>query len=249
VPSKADARLAQTFGIVIMNEAVVAAASAGEGNFEVDEPQFWGLVPRAHDTAGNDRDRKCEVLKAEIGRLSTNDANDFAILFDTMMDRAYSHKLWGAAYVIHGGCSDDTFNDFRSSLISRGRSRFERAIADPDSLADERFDETAWFYEGYQYAVTAGVKAVAGMRPRRRHPQPDRPSGDAWVDDDLPDLFPRLYANSRNSGGSAEGQGPARRCNVFGLPDARRIALRPQVGSGSSATSLRRLRSRPVYLR
>lgn len=160
----------------------------------MDEAQFWELVQRAHDVAGNDMDRKCEVLKDEIGMLSRNDANDFASLFDAMMDRANSYKLWGAAYVIHGGCGDDTFDDFRSSLISRGRSCFERATANSDSLADEPFDETAWFYEGYQYAVGDGVKAVAGMQPRRRHPHPDRPSGEAWVEDDLPELFPRLYA-------------------------------------------------------
>jgi hypothetical protein len=159
-------------------------------DFEVDESQFWELVQRAHDTASDEMDRKCEVLKAEIGKLSKNEASDFAVLFHTMMDRAYSHKLWGAAYAIHGGCSDDTFNDFRSSLISRGRACFERAIADPDSLADEEFDATAWFYEGYQYAVTAGVKAVAGLRPGRHHP--DRPSGEDWVEDDLRELFPRL---------------------------------------------------------
>jgi hypothetical protein len=158
----------------------------------VDESEFWKLVQRAHDAASADMDRKCGVLKAEIGKLSKNEANDFAVLFDTMMDRAYSHKLWGAAYVIHGGCSDDTFNDFRSSLISRGRSCFERALADPDSLADEAFDEMTWFYEGYQYAVTAGVEAVAGLRPGRHHP--DRPSGADWVEDDLRTLFPRLSA-------------------------------------------------------
>jgi hypothetical protein len=117
-------------------------------DFEVDESQFWELVQRAHDTASDEMDRKCEVLKAEIGKLSKNEASDFAVLFDTMMDRAYSHKLWGAAYAIHGGCSDDTFNDFRSSLISRGRACFERAIADPDSLADEEFDATAWSTKG-----------------------------------------------------------------------------------------------------
>jgi hypothetical protein len=163
-----------------------------EEDFDVDESQFWELVQRAHDAASNDMDRKCEALKAEVGKLSRNEACDFAVLFGTMMDRAYSHKLWGAAYVIHGGCGDDTFNDFRSSLISRGRSRFERAVADPDSLADEEFDETAWFYEGYQYAVTAGVEAVAGLCPA--HPQPDSPSGDGWDEDDLPEIFPRLSA-------------------------------------------------------
>jgi hypothetical protein len=96
------------------------------------------------------RGRIARVPHVELDRTAgaqrdaTNDANDFAILFDTMMDRAYSYKLWGAAYVIHGGCDNDTLDDFRSSLISRGRSYFERAIADPDSLADEPFDET-WF--------------------------------------------------------------------------------------------------------
>jgi hypothetical protein len=158
----------------------------------MDETKFWELVQRAHDGASDDMDRKCELLKAEIGKLSKNQASDFAVLFDTIMNRAYSHELWGAAYVIHGGCGDDTFNDFRSSLISRGRAGFERALADPDSLADEAFDETAWFYEGYQYAVTAAVKAVAGSRPGRR--LPDRPSGEDWIEDDLGTLLPRLSA-------------------------------------------------------
>jgi len=47
------------------------------------------------------------VLKAEIEMLSKNDANDFAMLFDTMMDRAYSCKLWDAAAIIYSGCGDD----------------------------------------------------------------------------------------------------------------------------------------------
>jgi uncharacterized protein DUF4240 len=160
----------------------------------VDESKFWELVQRAHDGASDDMDRKCEALKAEIGKLSKSEASDFGVLFDTMMNRAYSHELWGAAYVVHGGCGDDTFNDFRSALISRGRACFERALADPDFLADEVFDETTWFYEGYQYAVSAGVKDVAGSQPGRRLPDPDSPSGEDWVEDDLGTLFPRLNA-------------------------------------------------------
>jgi Protein of unknown function (DUF4240) len=95
----------------------------------VDESEFWELVQRAHDGASEDMDRKSEVLKAEIGKLSRNQASDFGVLFlfDSMLSRAYSHELWGATYVIRRGCGDDTFNDFRSSLISRGRACFERA--------------------------------------------------------------------------------------------------------------------------
>lgn len=159
----------------------------------MDEGQFWDLLQRTHDAAPSDMDRKCELLKAELQKLSRNDAIDFAFLFDTMMGRAYSWRLWGAAYIIHGGCGDDTFNDFRSSLISRGQTSFEHALANPDALADDSIDEATWFYEGFQYAVTAGVEAVAGS-PRPGLRQPDDPSGEDWSEDDLPRLYPRLSA-------------------------------------------------------
>src|ERR1700687_3845891 len=113
----------------------------------MDESQFWEVVQGAHDAAGNDMDRKGEVLKNEISKLSKSDALDFADLFDAMMARAYSFDLWGAAYIVHGGVGDDTFHDFRASLISRGRASFERAVSDPDSIADEEIDEEWWFYE------------------------------------------------------------------------------------------------------
>ncbi len=45
-------------------------------------------------------------------------------------------RLWGAAYLIHGGAPDDTFDYFRSWLIGRGRTVYESALKNPDTLAD-----------------------------------------------------------------------------------------------------------------
>src|SRR6188472_790178 len=100
----------------------------------MDEDGFWKIVQNAHDSSGGD-DQKCAALRRQVAALSKKDAPEFARMFDAKMDQAYSWPLWGAAYVINGGCSDDTFTDFRAALISRGRQAFERAIADPDSLA------------------------------------------------------------------------------------------------------------------
>jgi len=78
-------------------------------------------------------------------------------------------------------------------LISRGREAFQRALSDPDSLANEDgFDESGWFYEGYQYAVTDGVKSVAGDRPQRK--MPNQPSGAKWQEEQVYGLFPKLSA-------------------------------------------------------
>ncbi|QPK65348.1 DUF4240 domain-containing protein [Methylomonas sp. LL1] len=158
----------------------------------MDEIKFWEIVQRAHEQSSGDMDHKCEVIKTIISKLSRDDAIGFARLFDLMMARAYDWRLWGAAYVIHGGCGDDSFSDFCSALISRGRRAFESALADPDSLAEEDFDEDSWFYEGFQYAVTDGVAAAVGSVPKREVSFPSEPSGEEWAEDDVYDLYPLL---------------------------------------------------------
>jgi hypothetical protein len=158
----------------------------------MDETDFWKIVQNANDISGGDMDRKCDALQQQISALPRAGAIEFAERFDAMMDKAYSWPMWGAAYVINGGCSDDTFTDFRAVLISRGRQAFERALSDPDSLADEAFSESAWFYEGYQYAVTDAVETVVGHRLQRT--RRDRPSGAEWQEDKVYALYPKLSA-------------------------------------------------------
>jgi hypothetical protein len=158
----------------------------------VNELRFWEIVQSAHDQSDGDMDEKCEFIKTTLSKLSKDDAKEFSNLFDSMMDRAYSWPLWGAAYVINGGCGDDTFSDFRTSLISRGRNAFESALSDPESLAIEDFDEDSWFYEGYQYAINDGVQAAAGSIVNRETPHPDEPFGHAWDEDKVYELYPKL---------------------------------------------------------
>lgn len=160
----------------------------------MNELRFWEIVQSAHDQSGGDMDEKSELIKAALSKLSEDDAKAFSNLFDSMMDRAYSWQLWGAAYIINGGCSDDTFSDFRSSLISRGRSAFERTLSEPELLAIEDFDEDAWFYEGYQYSVTEGVQVAVGSIVNRENAHPDEPSGCAWEEDEVYELYPKLRA-------------------------------------------------------
>ena len=160
----------------------------------MDELKFWDVVQQAHNQSDGDMDEKCDAIKEAVANLSKEDAIAFSLFFDEMMDRAYSWELWAAAYIIYGGCSDDSFTDFRSSLISRGKKTFESALKNPESLVDEEYDEEAWYYEGYQYAVSDGVEAAAGFVPDREKPYPENPSGTAWEEDKVDELFPKLSA-------------------------------------------------------
>ena len=75
----------------------------------MDEQNFWQIVQQVHDASHGNMARKCELLTAQIAQLSKEDAVEFRNIFDATMHRAYHWPLWAAAYLIHGGCGDDTF--------------------------------------------------------------------------------------------------------------------------------------------
>jgi hypothetical protein len=110
----------------------------------VDE--FWALIDDACaevDPAATDfDDRYSAIVQACEDRLSTRKPDEiveFALRQWHMRDQADLWNLRAAAYVIEGWNSDDGFMDFREGLIALGRVWYERALADPDSLADHPF--------------------------------------------------------------------------------------------------------------
>lgn len=153
---------------------------------------FWNLIDRACQSEAESPDETEAALAELLQSLSVADLVAFAHHFDGAMDRAYRWDLWGAAYLIGGGCSDDAFNDFRSSLIARGHKAYEQALADPDSLADVDLDEEAWFHEGFAYVAAAEFDRRGLKTPPRSSPHPAEPEGQAWSEDELEGRFPRL---------------------------------------------------------
>src|SRR5262249_42950665 len=84
-----------------------------------------------------------------LNEYAGDDIIQFRLLYDDLMHAANKVELWGAAHIIHGGCSDDEFFYFRDALIELGRDVFERSVRDPDSLVEiakpgSRMQGTAW---------------------------------------------------------------------------------------------------------
>ncbi len=94
--------------------------------------EFWEHI-RA--TRRLDPDEHAERLAARLAKLPVKEILSFGRWWQTMKARSYTWKLWGAAYLINGGCSNDGFEYFRNWLILRGREVFEAAVRDPESLA------------------------------------------------------------------------------------------------------------------
>ncbi len=98
----------------------------------------WHLIGRARLSARDPRDADA-VAAAAVVLLSAYPPEEIEAYTQPLWDLmavSYRQELWAAAYLINGGASDDGFDYFRGWLVAQGRETFERAVADPDSLAD-----------------------------------------------------------------------------------------------------------------
>lgn len=162
--------------------------------------KFWQIIDEVQP-AGTDDEAHAAALQERLSRLKPKAIEAFQKHFDRLQAELYDWGLWGAAYVIRGGCSDDAFTDFRAWVISQGHRVYKAAKHNPDSLADvqlsddegERVEQTN--RELFSYAADEAYEEKTGEEMDYDETQePEDPAGEEWDEDDLPTRFPRLWA-------------------------------------------------------
>ena len=168
--------------------------------------EFWEHI---HKSKRKDPDAHVERLTARLAKLKPAEIIDFDHWWGVMKAESYNWDLWGAAYLINGGCSDDGFTDFRSWLILQGRDVFQAALTNPDAaLAALRVEEDEAFCECYPasdawFAATGTAQDTAGYRAwgaatRAKYPkgEADPELGEGWDFDDADEMkkrYPKLF--------------------------------------------------------
>jgi hypothetical protein len=156
---------------------------------------FWRLV----DDARAAHPRADDRLKAIAAAVAELDGEALVQLDGTIADWFHAldrNDLWAAAYVLMGGCGDDSFSDFRGWLLLQGRDAVDAVIADPQVLATWSYLE--WpraeglytiaqqaYHDGEMPAAT--LQGVANSWPADRF---DR----TWTEEAADELFPALSA-------------------------------------------------------
>ncbi|MFG2473403.1 DUF4240 domain-containing protein [Streptomyces fagopyri] len=109
----------------------------------MDETEFWELVDTTREAVEGDPEDHADLLVERLVQRDPDVVLDFARHFEARYNRAYRWDVWGAAWVLLDGASDDAFDFFRCWLIAQGREVFEGAMHDPDALAEllDDFDE------------------------------------------------------------------------------------------------------------
>lgn len=165
----------------------------------MEKTAFWKIIDTTRQTAEGDPDEHVNTLQEALGKLEAEEIVDFDRIFREYHAKAYTWGLWGAAYVIAGGCSDDSFMDFRAWLISKGEAVYEATLQNPDSLADVITDQDGEAQvESMNYVASQAWEKKTGKGfkefPWQEVEHPSEPSGEPWDEDEdvLAQLFPKL---------------------------------------------------------
>lgn len=175
----------------------------------MNSEHFWNIIDKS--LLDSDPNTRMDTLKEILRKLTLEEIISFEVTFRSLLNKAYSWNLWGAAYVIHGGCSDDGFEYFRRWLISRGRIAYEAALNDPDSLAkleSEPFGlDGVWEFEEFYYVALEVFEEKGGEGDVRDYSEIEAgldgtdPSGEPFEDDEeyLAKHYPNLWKRFEDS--------------------------------------------------
>jgi len=105
----------------------------------MNSAEFWQFVGVVRSAAKDD-DHFDALIENKLRVFSNDELIAFQDTYGDIAHTAFAWRVWGAAYLMNSGCSDDGFSDFRAWLISQGQDFFERTLNEPDSLVG--FDET-----------------------------------------------------------------------------------------------------------
>ena len=171
----------------------------------MERSTFWELIERSRKGAKSDPWEQTEILRSLLEKLPAEEIVGFKRIMNQLMAESYRADLWGVAFLINGGCSDDGFDYFRGWLIAQGSDVFEAALGQPDSLADFAADGDSEL-EGILYVASQAYEAKtkdADFYSAVGAPPDIGLIGDlsAWAteDGDIDEskarrLFPRVYA-------------------------------------------------------
>jgi Protein of unknown function (DUF4240) len=128
----------------------------------MDGDAFWALVDGARTSVDDTRtgegaEQVTASVESRLIELGEDAAVGFSLRYDMLAAQSYDRNLWAAAYLMKGGCSDDAFDYFRAWLVAQGRSTWERAVQDPDTLAELGVDPDDDFLESARGEFPAGT--------------------------------------------------------------------------------------------
>lgn len=171
----------------------------------ITEQRLWQIIDQAHGSSRGGAEELAEALREELRTSSQQEIVAFDQLFALKTHALYSWELWGVAYLLLGGCSDDEFTDVRTWVVAQGRDFYLSCFKDPTMLANGQLRDPAEVMdaEEIRYVPDEVFMEMTGTSIEEQYPdQPSAsttgqaPAGVPWDDyhEGLDARFPQVQA-------------------------------------------------------
>ena len=103
----------------------------------MNENEFWELIDKTRKQSKGDTDLQARLLIDTLSQKTFEEIFEYEWIFYKLYTESYKSDVWAMAYMINGGCSDDSFDYFRAWLIAQGKKYFELFMKEPEIVVDE----------------------------------------------------------------------------------------------------------------
>lgn len=176
------------------NNLIEVSGSIKDPKQIMETDRFWQIIEVSKSKSNGDYEKQQNELEKELLKLSGIEILEFDNKFRTLRGEIYSWDFWAAAYIINGGCSDDSFSDFRGWLIGQGKTIYNSAINDIETLSILK-ETNNGDWEGLSYVPTDAYKKKTGRDIPEGIQENFEISGEEWKENEneLKSKFPKLW--------------------------------------------------------
>ncbi|GAA1497598.1 DUF4240 domain-containing protein [Paeniglutamicibacter kerguelensis] len=163
--------------------------------------KFWDIIDRSLEASGGSTGRQAVELEEILAAMPPEQIASFNATFVSKNLELYTWELWGAAYVLVGGCLDDCFEYFRNWVVGQGSDYHQAVKRDPQVLADGRLRSDVEIGDAESLAYTgadAYLRSSGGRELYEDYPESpstiagEEPWGTAWDEEEVENLYPGL---------------------------------------------------------
>jgi hypothetical protein len=186
-------------------DADIAAVDAEErpkpkgkaDNRPMTEDVFWELIDHGlgHQSIGE----RLETLPDRLALFKPAEIRKFDQILRELDNAVYRTDIWALAYLLRGGCSDDSFDDFRGWLILQGRKVFETTSAEPDNFEVALYRGESGGMNALLDAAPTAYELRDGKSMKPVKAPPLELKGPAMDEEKLADHLPNIAAAMRSA--------------------------------------------------
>jgi len=158
----------------------------------IDEPVFWALISKARSQAQTTLEQLA-ILGELLRAFKAADIKRFGSFYARHMKKLYHWDVWALAYAARGGCSDASFEGFRTWVILQGDPTLVELVVTNPARAAERVSADPDIPEAHcLLMIEDAYLQRTGSSLELPSIDLDKPKGKEWTEETFATTYPQL---------------------------------------------------------